>query len=113
MGVERRTREVRHLPQGQCLHAWESMNQLVSLASRVPLNRGPTLLSIIEEEAYVGLELLVENLDEFEVAVSQDELHLLREMALNVGVDARVLRLIESLAIAPVHPSRQAAAWPR
>ncbi len=74
------------------------MNDMTDLAARVPHGRGPALLEMIKSgEATLGLTMLIENLYEFEVAVSDDERRVLREAAIEAGVEERVLAWIEEL----------------
>jgi len=50
-----------------------------------------------EGEALLGLTMLIENLYEFEVAVTEDERGGLRDAAKSAGVDPRVLAWIDEL----------------
>lgn len=74
------------------------MNELKKLASRVPYDRGPALLAMVDEgEATLGLTMLVENLYEFEIPVTEEERRVLRDAAINAGVEERVLAWVDEL----------------
>ncbi|TVQ87755.1 MAG: hypothetical protein EA397_17845 [Deltaproteobacteria bacterium] len=74
------------------------MNELTKLAARVPHGRGLVLLAMVHEgEATLGLTMLIENLYEFEILVTDHERRVLREAAINAGVEERVLALVDEL----------------
>jgi hypothetical protein len=74
------------------------MNELKKLASRVPHGRGPALLAMVYEgEATLGLTMLIENLYEFEIPVTDEERRVLRDAAMNACVEDRVLAWIDEL----------------
>ena len=50
-------------------------------------------------ELALGLSLLIENLDEFEIFVTTDEKHELRALAEGGGVEQRFLSLLDELEL--------------
>jgi len=74
--------------------------RLCALAARIPQGRGPQIL-VMEAagEATLALSILVENLFEFEIAVTRAEQDELWELATTAGVEERLLRHIKGLQL--------------
>ncbi|MES2643499.1 MAG: MafI family immunity protein [Myxococcota bacterium] len=64
---------------------------LHDLASRLPHERGASLLSLLDHgEGRLALEMIVDNLYEFEIVVSELERAALRELAQEYQLDQKV-----------------------
>ena len=74
---------------------------LSEVAARIPHDRGQDLMSIFEcGEAPLALQMIIENLYEFEVVISIDESKFLYKLAADLGLEDNFLNMLGNVPVA-------------
>ena len=76
------------------------MTSIQIIASRLPYDRGVGFVSMFDNgEAVLGLEMIIDNLYEFDITISQVESDLLYKLAADYNLDAKFVDMLRDVPV--------------